>query len=84
MRQADCLLIVGMASNEANVGQLEKEIDNFAIRAQKELVLLHKIDGTRPKNTVKWLNLRNWCTSHHHIRCPDSVFKTGNNERLVN
>ena len=83
MRQADCLLIVGLASNEPTVGQLEKEIDNFAIRAQKELILLHKMDGSRPKNTVRWLNMRNWCTSHHHIRCPDSVFKAGTNERHV-
>jgi len=83
MRQADCLLIVGLASKEPAVGQLEKEIDNFAIRAQKELILLHKMDGSRPMNTVKWLNMRSWCTSHHHIRCPDSVFKTGTNERLI-
>jgi lysophospholipid hydrolase len=63
--------------------KLEKEIDNFAIRAQKELVLLHKMDGSRPNNTVNWLNMRNWCSSHHHIRCPDKLLKTGNNEKLV-
>jgi lysophospholipid hydrolase len=83
MRQADCLLIVGLAANDPAVGQLEKEIENFAIRAQKELILLHKMDGSRPKNTVKWLNLRSWCTSHHHIRCPDNLFKVGTNERQV-
>ena len=105
MRQADCLLIVGVASNapEFRPGnmtanphrqfipytnwsfqyQLEKEIENFAIRSQKELVLLHKMDGSRPTNTEKWLNLRNWCSSHHHIRCPDKLLKTGNNEKLV-
>jgi lysophospholipid hydrolase len=83
MRQADCLLIVGLASNKPTVGQLEKEIDNFAIRAQKELILLHKMDGSRPENTVKWLNMRSWCSSHHHIRCPNSLFKVGTNERLV-
>ena len=66
-----------------SIRKLEKEIDNFAIRAQKELVLLHKMDGSRPMNTVNWLNIRSWCTSHHHIRCPDGVFKAVNNERLV-
>ena len=83
MRQADCLLIVGLASNQPTVGQLEKEIDNFAIRAQKELILLHRMDGSRPKNTVNWLNIRSWCTSHHHIRCSDNVFKTGNERSVI-
>ncbi len=83
MRQADCLLIVGLASNEPDLGQLEKEIDNFAIRAQKELILLHRMDGSRPTNTVKWLNSRSWCSSHHHIRCPEKLLKTKNNEKLV-
>ncbi|CAF0782025.1 unnamed protein product [Brachionus calyciflorus] len=82
MRQADCLLIVGLASKEPTVGQLEKEIENFAIRAQKELILLHDMNGSRPTNTVKWLSMRNWCSSHHHIRCPDKLLKTGNNEKL--
>jgi lysophospholipid hydrolase len=41
------------------------------------------MDGSRPTNTVKWLNMRSWCTSHHHIRCPESVFKTSSNEKLV-
>ena len=54
--------------------KLEKEIENFAIRAQKELILLHRIGGPRPKNTINWLNERGWCTSHHHIRCPNAFF----------
>ncbi len=84
MRQADCLLIVGLASSEPVLGQLEKEIDNFAIRAQKELILLHRKDSqSRPKSTVKWLQERSWCSSHHHIRCTDELLKTKNNEKLV-
>lgn len=71
----------GQASSSS--GQLEKEIDNFAIRAQKELILLHRMDGSRPSNTVNWLNIRSWCTSHHHIRCKDRVFKTGVSEKQV-
>ena len=81
MRQADCLLIVGLAANPPTVGQLENEIDNFAIRAQKELILLHRMDGSRPQNTAKWLSMRSWCSSHHHIRCPDALFKASANER---
>ncbi len=55
---------------------LEKEIENFAIRAQKELILLHRMDGSRPKNTVNWLKNRGWCTSHHHVRCHRTLFTT--------
>lgn len=41
------------------------------------------MNGQKPSNTVKWLSMRNWCSSHHHIRCPDKLLKTGTNEKLV-
>ena len=68
--------------NKFNI-KLEKEIDNFAIRAQKELILLHRMDGSRPTNTVKWMNARSWCSSHHHIRCSEKLLNTKTNEKLV-
>jgi lysophospholipid hydrolase len=83
IRQADCLLIVGLASNEPTVGELEKEIDKFAIRAQKELILLHKFNNKKPVNTAKSLNMRGWCTSHHHVRCPNRLFIVGTNETML-
>ena len=49
--------------------QIELEIERLAIRTQKELVLLHKEGGDRPNNTIDWLNMRQWITSHHHILC---------------
>ena len=58
-------------------------MENLAVRAQKELILLHKEEGQPPKRTVEWLNLRDWCSSHHHIRCPKRVFSKKKGEKLV-
>lgn len=74
IRQADCVLILALANQDPAVGQLEKQLDNMAVRAQKELILLHREEGPNLKNTVEWLNLREWCSSHHHIRCHKRVF----------
>ena len=75
IRQADCILIIGLADMEPSVGNVEKQLEHLAIRTQKELVLLHKPDSLKPQNTVLWLNMRSWCSSHHHIRCPKRMFK---------
>ncbi|UYV75927.1 PNPLA6 [Cordylochernes scorpioides] len=56
------------------VTQIESQIEQLSARTQKELILLHREDGPRPSNTVHWLNIRAWCCSHHHIRCPPRVF----------
>lgn len=73
-RQADCILIVGLGDQDPIVGEVEKQLEYISIRTQKELVLLHRLDGPKPRNTVEWLNLRGWCSSNHHIRCPKRVF----------
>ncbi|XP_018566275.1 neuropathy target esterase sws isoform X1 [Anoplophora glabripennis] len=73
IRQADCILIVGLGDNYPSLGKVEKEIERLAIRTQKELVLLHKEDG-KPHNTIAWLNMRTWVSSHHHILCPNRLF----------
>ncbi|CAF1025988.1 unnamed protein product, partial [Didymodactylos carnosus] len=75
LRQADCILIVGNGWNEPTKGAVENEIERSAVRAQKELILLHRIDSQKPKGTARWLNIRQWITFHHHIRCPDRMFK---------
>jgi lysophospholipid hydrolase len=74
IRQADCILIVALADQEPSVGRVEKQLEHLAIRTQKELVLLHKPDSIKPRDTVQWLNIRSWCSSHHHIRCPKRMF----------
>ncbi|CAG2107703.1 unnamed protein product, partial [Medioppia subpectinata] len=74
IRQADCILMIALADQEPSVGDVEKQLEHLAVRTQKELVLLHKPDSLKPKNTVLWLNMRSWCSSHHHIRCPKRMF----------
>jgi len=34
----------------------------------------------KPKGTARWLKERNWCTFHHHVRCPERVFQHVNIE----
>ena len=53
------------------------------MRAQKELILLHKEDAETPKGTLEWLNARGWLTSHHHIRCPKRLFSRKSREEQV-
>ncbi|KAK9871292.1 hypothetical protein WA026_011560 [Henosepilachna vigintioctopunctata] len=73
IRQADCIIIVGLGDNQPTLGKVEKEIERLAMRTQKELVLLHR-EGGKPHNTVAWLNMRSWVSSHHHILCPNRMF----------
>lgn len=74
VRQADCILIVGLGDKEPIVGKMEREIERVALRTQKELVLLHREVNGKPQNTVAWLNMRSWVSSHHHILCPKRMF----------
>ena len=63
--------------------QLETQLEQFNVRAQKELILLHKEDWETPKGTLEWLNARGWLTSHHHIRCPKRIFSRKSREEQV-
>ncbi|XP_061736458.1 patatin-like phospholipase domain-containing protein 6 isoform X3 [Nerophis ophidion] len=74
IRQADCILIVGLGEQEPTLGELEQMLENTAVRALKQLILLHKEDGPGPSRTVEWLNMRSWCSGHLHLRCPRRVF----------
>ncbi|KAM8865714.1 patatin-like phospholipase domain-containing protein 7 isoform 1-T1 [Synchiropus picturatus] len=74
IRQADCIIIVGLGEQEPTVGELERMLEGGAVRAQKQLVLLHKEDGPPPRGTAEWLNMRSWISRHHHLSCPRRVF----------
>uniref|UniRef100_A0A5F9D5U5 lysophospholipase n=1 Tax=Oryctolagus cuniculus TaxID=9986 RepID=A0A5F9D5U5_RABIT len=74
VRQADCVLIVGLGEQEPLLGELERMLENSAVRAQKQLILLHREEGPAPARTVEWLNMRSWCSGHLHLRCPRRVF----------
>ncbi|XP_049326272.1 patatin-like phospholipase domain-containing protein 7 [Astyanax mexicanus] len=74
IRQADCILIVGLGEQEPTVGELERMLEGSAVRAQKQLVLLHREDGPPPSGTAEWLNMRSWISRHLHLSCPRRVF----------
>uniref|UniRef100_A0A8C5HMK7 Patatin-like phospholipase domain containing 7b n=1 Tax=Gouania willdenowi TaxID=441366 RepID=A0A8C5HMK7_GOUWI len=74
IRQADCIIMVGLGEQEPTVGELERMLEGSAVRAQKQLVLLHKEDGPPPRGTAEWLNMRSWISRHHHLSCPRRVF----------
>lgn len=58
-------------------------LEGSAVRAQKQLVLLHKEDGPPPKGTVDWLNMRSWISRHLHLSCPRRVFSKRSRPKLV-
>ncbi|XP_048876828.1 patatin-like phospholipase domain-containing protein 7 isoform X3 [Brienomyrus brachyistius] len=74
IRQADCIIIVGLGEQDPTVGELERMLEGSAVRAQKQLVLLHREDGPSPQGTVDWLNMRSWISRHLHLSCPRRVF----------
>uniref|UniRef100_A0A8D0STJ5 lysophospholipase n=1 Tax=Sus scrofa TaxID=9823 RepID=A0A8D0STJ5_PIG len=83
IRQADCILIVGLGEQEPTVGELERMLERSAVRAQKQLVLLHRKDGPAPARTVDWLNMRSWCSGHLHLCCPRRIFSRRSLPKLV-
>ncbi|KAJ9601496.1 hypothetical protein L9F63_000335, partial [Diploptera punctata] len=82
VRQADCILIVGLADKGPGIGKIEKEVERLTIRTHKELVLLHREGGDRPRNTVAWLNNRSWVSTHHHIQCSKRMFTRRSQYRI--
>lgn len=63
--------------------QLEQMLENTAVRALKQLVLLHREEGPGPTRTVEWLNMRSWCSGHLHLRCPRRLFSRRSPAKLV-
>ncbi|XP_056288495.1 patatin-like phospholipase domain-containing protein 7a isoform X3 [Pseudoliparis swirei] len=83
IRQADCIIIVGLGEQDPVVGELERMLEGSAVRAQKQLVLLHREDGPPPKGTVDWLNMRSWISRHLHLSCPRRVFSKRSLPKLL-
>ncbi|CBY42799.1 unnamed protein product, partial [Oikopleura dioica] len=75
LRQADCILVVALGGSKSKMGSLEHEIENFATRALKVLVLLHNEEAETPHKTAEWLNIRGWLTTHFHIKVPSLMMK---------
>ncbi|XP_031755196.1 neuropathy target esterase isoform X1 [Xenopus tropicalis] len=74
IRQADCILVVGLGGEDPALGELEIFLESSPVRALKQLVLLHHTEGPAPSGTVEWINLRSWVSGHFHIQTPRRVF----------
>ncbi|XP_071517235.1 neuropathy target esterase sws isoform X2 [Panulirus ornatus] len=83
IRQADVILSVGLADSEPQMGKIEKHVEKMAVRTQKVLILLHREDGPPPSGTVRWLNMRSWCQSHHHIRARKWMFQKRPTAKII-
>ncbi|KAI8967925.1 hypothetical protein BDF20DRAFT_839761 [Mycotypha africana] len=70
IRQADCILLVGLADGDNSVGEYERFLINMKTTARKELVLLHHERHCASGTTQNWLKNRLWIQAHHHICMP--------------
>lgn len=69
IRQADCILLVGLAEGSAAMGEYERILLSMKSTARKDLVLLHLEKFSKPGITSKWLRNRAWINGgHHHIQ----------------
>lgn len=75
--------LLGWLTHGSAFPQLERMLETSAVRAQKQLVLLHRQDGPAPARTVDWLNMRGWCSGHLHLCCPRRVFSRRSLPKLV-
>ncbi|HMK15206.1 MAG TPA: PAS domain-containing protein, partial [Burkholderiales bacterium] len=69
IRQADRIILVGVAGNNPDLNTIEKEISSQQGDqpiARQELVLLHPNRDKLPSGTIKWLERRN-VANHYHI-----------------
>ena len=71
IKQADCLLLVGLAESSPVIGEYERFLLGMKTTARKELVLLHAERYCSPGLTRRWLKNRVWINGgHHHIQMP--------------
>ena len=59
IRQADCILLVGLGDGDPSVGEYERFLINMKTTARKELVLLHGEKYCASGTTQEWPKVRN-------------------------
>jgi len=67
IKQADCILLVGVAISDSRVGEYEQVLLSTKTTARKELILLHSARICPSGTTAKWLRDRAWVNAHHHM-----------------
>ncbi|KAF9206031.1 phosphatidylcholine and lysophosphatidylcholine phospholipase [Haplosporangium sp. Z 27] len=70
IRQADCILLVGLGDEDPVIGDYERLLVSMKSTARKELVLLHANRHCAPGSTAAWLKSRVWVHAHHHVQMP--------------
>ncbi|EJD52213.1 patatin-domain-containing protein [Auricularia subglabra TFB-10046 SS5] len=70
VRQADCVLVVGMGDNPPTTGEYERLLLSTKTTARKELILLHPDRNVIPGSTREWLKTRPWAHAHMHVELP--------------
>ena len=60
VRQADCILLVGLGDGDPSIGEFERLLIGMKTTARKELVLLHSERRCIPGSTASWLKNRLW------------------------
>ncbi|KAG9306288.1 hypothetical protein G9A89_018171 [Geosiphon pyriformis] len=68
IRQADCILLVGLGDSNPGIGEYERFLIGAKTTARKELVLLHAERHCSPGTTRQWLKNRLWIHAHHHVQ----------------
>lgn len=58
IRQADCILLVGLGDGDPSVGEYERFLINMKTTARKELVLLHAEKSCESGSTQNWLKVK--------------------------
>ncbi|KAJ3300010.1 phosphatidylcholine and lysophosphatidylcholine phospholipase [Borealophlyctis nickersoniae] len=58
VRQADCILLVGLGDEDPSIGEFERLLIGLKTTARKELVLLHSERACLPGSTAQWLKNR--------------------------
>ncbi|KAI8621528.1 hypothetical protein BC830DRAFT_1093691 [Chytriomyces sp. MP71] len=75
IRQADCILLVGLGDEDPAIGEYERLVLSLKTTARKELILLHNERYCVPGSTAQWLKSRLWIHAHHHVQMPLSAPK---------
>ncbi|KAI8823453.1 uncharacterized protein EV422DRAFT_565397 [Fimicolochytrium jonesii] len=68
VRQADCVLLVGIGDDDPEIGDHERVLIGMKTTARKELVLVHSARFCRTGSTAQWLKSRSWVHAHHHVQ----------------
>ena len=67
LRQADRIVLVGVAGADPRPGELERAVAHERHRAPVDLVLIQPDDALMPRGTLAWLTPRS-AEHHYHVR----------------